>query len=101
MADSDRKVVLLVGDGWIDFMSVVRCGNGLVEVFQQHGEGGVLDLELGFGEIASGDGRTAVVFRGDDFLGEVEESECGLDLAWDIGDFGGEHGSAGDKGRMP
>jgi len=40
------------------------------------GEDGVLDLKLGFGEIASGLGRAAaVVFRENDFLGEAEELE--------------------------
>jgi hypothetical protein len=36
-----------------------------------------------------------------EFLGEAEELESGLDLAGEIGNFGGEHGSAGDKGRLP
>jgi len=52
------------------------------------GEGGVLDLELGVGEIASGLGRAAaVVFRGNDFLGEAEELERGFDLTREIGNF--------------
>lgn len=35
-----------------------------------------------------------------DFYGEEGELESGFDLAGEIGDFGGEHGSAGDMGRL-
>lgn len=65
----------------------------MVEVFQQHGESGVLHLKFGAGEIASGLGRAAVVFRSGDFLGEAEELEGSLYLAGEVGDFGGEHGA--------
>lgn len=86
MADSDGEVARLAGGGgWIDCVAVVRWGDGLVEVFQQHGEGGVLDLEFGLGESASFLGRpAAVVFWGDDFLGEAEELQGSLDLTWEI-----------------
>jgi len=32
-----------------------------------------------------------------EFLGEAQELESGLDLAGEIGNFVGEHGSAGDR----
>ena len=80
--------------GWLRGRALLRHWNRVVEVFQQHGESGVLHLKFGAGEIASGLGRAAaVVFRGGDFLGEAKELQGGLDLAGEVGDFGGEHGA--------
>lgn len=91
MWQSWQDVGFAGGGGGLKRLALLRRGDGVVEVFQQHGESGVLHLKFGAGEIASGLGRAAVVFRSGDFLGESEELEGCLDLAGEVGDFGGEH----------
>lgn len=82
-------------------MSLFRRGHWVVEVFQQHGEGGVLDLKFGAGQGAALAGRAVEGVRVLEFLGEAEELERGVDLAGEIGDFGWEHGCVGDLRRLP
>lgn len=82
-------------------LTLLRRGDGMVEVLQKHRVSGVLDFEFGAGENASCLRRAVVVFRDGDFLGKSEELQGGFDLAGEVGVFGGIHGSAGDMGRMP
>ena len=68
-------------------MSLFRRGHWVIEVFQQHGECGILDLEFGFGEIAALAGRAVEGMRVLEFLGKAQELERGIDLAREIGNF--------------
>lgn len=72
-------------------MSLFWRGYWVVEVFQQHSECGILDLKFGAGQGAAFAGCAVEGMRVLEFLGEAQELERGIDLAWEIGNFGWEH----------
>lgn len=86
--------------GWLEWLPLLRCRDGVVKILQQDRESEVLHFVFGAGENASCLWRTAVVLRGGDLLGKSEELKGRLDLAGEVGEFGGIHGSADDMGRM-